>query len=91
MTAADSSFGRCLSVRQLAIYWRCAPRRVRELVRRGMLRAFALPGSRRLRISPDAVEECERLLSADVTRTRRRREPTGIDPEVARLLEDAAV
>jgi len=78
---------RCRSVAQLSAYWRCAPRRVRELIRRGLLVAFALPGSRRLRITPEAVAECERLLAAGKARPRRQRTVSGIDPEVAALLE----
>jgi hypothetical protein len=77
---------RCLSVRQLACYWRCAPARVRQLVRRGILRAFVV--GRAVRISPEAVAEAERLLAPPVAGGRRRRAPDrGIAREVLRLLE----
>jgi hypothetical protein len=75
---------RCLSVRQLARYWRCAPARVRQLARRGVLRGFLL--GKALRFSPEAVAEAERLLAAPATGARWVRRDTGIDPTVAALL-----
>jgi hypothetical protein len=79
---------RCLSVRDLARYWRVAPAKVRQYIRRGLLVAidFGSPGCRRLRITPEAIRECERLLAVQARPPRRRRQPDGIDPEVAELL-----
>jgi hypothetical protein len=80
---------RCLSVSELARYWRVAPAKVRDYIRRGLLSAidFGSRGRRRLRITPEAVRECELLLTAPARRPRRpSRPPGGIDPEVAALL-----
>src|SRR5438046_2169157 len=77
---------RCRSVRQLAAYWRCSPARVRQLIRRGTVRAIIL--GRAVRISPVAIAEAERLLAVPAARGRRVRRCDGIDPEVAELLGD---
>jgi len=76
---------RCLTPRELARRWRTSPARVRQLIRRGVLRAFVL--GRRVRIPPEAVAEGGRLLAAPVTGGRRKRADTGIDRDVAALLE----
>jgi hypothetical protein len=78
---------RCQGVRQLARYWRCAPKRVRELARRGILRGFQV--GRALRFTPEAVAEAERLLAAPPAADRRRKPNPGIDRAVAALLEEA--
>jgi len=75
---------RCRSVRELARYWRCAPGRVRVLVRRDVLQGFLI--GRALRFTPEAVAEAERLLAAPVVSGRRRRVHDGIAPEVVALL-----
>ncbi len=74
----------CKSVRQLAAFWRCSPARVRQLVRRGILRAFTI--GRAVRISPEAITEAERLLAAPMIGGRRRRVAEGIAPEIVALL-----
>jgi hypothetical protein len=81
---SDDTPGRCCSVRQLASHWRCSPKRVRDLIRRGVLQAFVI--ARAVRITPEAVHEAERLLAAPTAGVRRRRD-NGIDREVAELLE----
>jgi excisionase family DNA binding protein len=87
-STADDALTRCLSVRQLAAYWRCSPARVRKLVRRGVLRAFLV--GRAVRIPPDAVREAERILAAPVTCGRRKRPGhRGILWEIAELLDGA--
>jgi excisionase family DNA binding protein len=83
--AADVSPDRCFSVRQLARFWRCSPARVRQLIRRGVIRAFII--GKAVRISPEAVAEAERLLAAPVAGGRRKRRDDGVDPAVAEVLE----
>jgi hypothetical protein len=83
-TEAHATPDRCRSVRQLARYWRVAPKRVRELARRGILRGFQV--GRALRFTPEAVAEAERLLAAPVAGGRRPRRDRGIDPAVTALL-----
>jgi hypothetical protein len=84
----DASTDRCLSPRQLAAYWRCAPARVRALARRGILRGFQL--GRAMRFSPEAIREAERLLAAPAAGGRRVRHDRGISPAVIALLEHSA-
>ena len=84
MPSADAS-DRCFSVRDLARHWRVAPKRVRALIKRKLLAAFK-PG-RGVRITPEAIRECERRLAVGVPAVRRGRRLDGIDPEVAALLE----
>jgi len=87
--AQRESLGRCLSVRELARYWRCSPARVRRLIRRGVIHAFLV--GRAARISPEAIREAERLLAAPVTGGRRaRRHNDGISREVLELLDSGA-
>ncbi|WP_449411893.1 helix-turn-helix domain-containing protein [Methylobacterium komagatae] len=50
---------RPLTPEQVAARWDCSPNHVRNLIRRGDLRAFRV-GSRLLRIKTEAVEEFER-------------------------------
>ena len=50
---------RAVTPEQLAEKWECSPNHVRNLIKRGELRAWRL-GSRLLRIPPDAIEEFER-------------------------------
>ncbi|MBM4073019.1 MAG: helix-turn-helix domain-containing protein [Planctomycetes bacterium] len=80
----------CLTVRQVAARWRVAPRKVRDLIRRGLLSAFMLPGDRRrqVRIAPEAVAAMEKQAAVLPVKPRRRREAE-IDPEVERLLAEA--
>lgn len=81
----NEPFGRCLSVRQLAHYWRCSPARVRRLIRRGSLQAFLI--GRAARISPEAIREAERLLAAPAASRRRPRCQHGIPREILELLD----
>jgi excisionase family DNA binding protein len=85
MPNASATPDRCMTPRQVAVYWRTSPARVRDLVRRGILRAFVI--GRHARISPGAVAEAERLLAAPAVVKRATRTPSGIAPEVAKLLE----
>jgi hypothetical protein len=78
-----------VSVRQLATYWRCAPKRVRDLARRGILRGFLI--GRAMRFTPDAIAEAEKLLAAPAAGGRRARRDTGIDREILALLGGGAV
>ncbi|OAI54008.1 hypothetical protein AYO44_03760 [Planctomycetaceae bacterium SCGC AG-212-F19] len=80
---------RCLSVRQVAAHWRCSPRKVRALIRRGLLQAFDLGmgGRKQLRIAPEAIRACEMLLSPPAPAPKRRRQPDGISETVRALLD----
>lgn len=77
---------RSRSVRQLAAYWRVSPRKVRALIRRGLLRAvdFGI-GRRQLRITPEAVRECETRLAVRTPPPRRKR-CGDLDPELVAYL-----
>lgn len=79
---------RCLSVRQLAVYLRVAPRTVRDLIRSRQLRAIDV-GVRRpcLRIPPDSLAELMDRRAAVKPHTARRRRGTAMDPEVAAWLD----
>jgi hypothetical protein len=81
------TFTRARSVRQLAQYWAVSPRKIRALIRRGLLRAIDLGanGRQQLRITPEAVTECERLLTVGKLPPKRQR-IKGIDPEIEALL-----
>jgi hypothetical protein len=82
-----ATIDRALSVRQLARRWAISPRKVRAMIRRGILSAFNVGTTRtQLRIPPETVIEAEtkRLAVRPVTPRRRRREQ--IDPEIAALL-----
>jgi hypothetical protein len=73
-------------VRQLARHWRCAPARVRQLIRRGVVRAFMV--GRAVRIPPDAVREAELRLAAPLSGGPRKRPPDqGILQEIVELLD----
>jgi hypothetical protein len=75
-----------MSVRQLAAYWRCSPKRVRDLVRHGIVKAFVV--GRSVRVAPEAVREAEQMLAArPAGKRRKRRDADAIAPEVAKLLE----
>ena len=77
---------RSYSVRQLASYWRVSPRKVRALIRRGLLRAvdFGI-GRRQLRITPAAVAECEQRLAVRTPAPRRKRSDD-LDAELVEFL-----
>jgi excisionase family DNA binding protein len=82
----DTTLDRSRSVRQLASYWRVSPRKVRALIRRGLLRAVDFGvGRRQLRITPDAVAECERRLAVRPPPPRRKRSGD-LDPELVEFL-----
>jgi excisionase family DNA binding protein len=77
---------RSYSVRQLASYWRVSPRKVRALIRRGLLRAVDFGvGRRQLRITPDAVVECERRLAVRTAPSTRKR-GEDLDPDLVAYL-----
>lgn len=83
LSTIDQSF----SVRQLAKRWRVSVRKVREMIRRGQLRALNVGGRRSmLRVTPEAVRACEELLTVPATLPRQRRRVDSIDPEIAKLL-----
>lgn len=76
------------SVRQVAAYWRVSPRKVRLLIRRGLLRAIDLGcGRQLLRLTPEAIRECEQRLAVKAPSPRRKRQ-SEIDPEIERLLSE---
>ncbi|MGY2048855.1 helix-turn-helix domain-containing protein [Methylobacterium sp. JK268] len=58
-TAVSTPRPRPLTPEQVAERWDCSANHVRNLIRRGELRAFRV-GSRLLRVPPDAVLEFER-------------------------------
>jgi Helix-turn-helix domain len=77
------------SVRELATYWRTSPRKVRDLIRRRLLRGFDLgKGRQQIRITPAAIAECEHRLAVGAPATQRRRRADGISPTVAALLDE---
>ena len=79
---------RSRSVRELARYWRVSTRKVRALIRRGLLRAIDLGcGRQQLRLTPEAVRACEQRLAVRQPAARRRRR-SEVDPEIERLLSD---
>jgi hypothetical protein len=80
---------RCLSVRQLARYWRVSPRKVRALIKRRIVDAIDLGGKRHeLRITPEAVQKAQRRLAANPPIASPRCRQPEIDPEVSKLLEE---
>jgi hypothetical protein len=80
---------RAFSVRQVAAYWRDSPRKIRALIRRGLLRAIDLGcGRQQLRVTPAALRECEERLAVKTAPPRRRRQrDSGIDPRILAELE----
>lgn len=79
---------RALSVRQLARRWAVSPRKVRDMIRRRIIRAIDVgTGRRQLRIVPEAIAQAEERLSVLPATPRRRRRADGIDPEIAALLD----
>jgi hypothetical protein len=80
-----------LSVRELARRWAVAPRKVRSMVARGLLRAIDVgTGRKQLRFVPEAVTEAEGRLAVVVAKPRRQRRDSSIDPGVLAMLEGAA-
>lgn len=74
-----------LSVRGLARRWRVAPKRIRQMIRRGVVAAICLGDKRgTLRILPESILAAEQRMTASPPRARRRREK--VDPEIAALL-----
>lgn len=79
---------RAWSVRQLAAYWGVSPKKVREMIRRGILQAFDVGvGRPQLRITNDAVREAERRLAVRNPAPSRRRRDDDIDPRILKLLD----
>jgi hypothetical protein len=80
---------RAFSVRQVAAYWRDSPRKIRALIRRGLLRAIDLGcGRQQLRVTPEALRECEDRLTVKLSSPRpRRQRDTTIDASVLAELE----
>jgi hypothetical protein len=87
---ANAVIDPALSVRELARRWRVAPKKIRTLIRRGVLLAFDVGGKRsELRIAPEAVRAAEQGTLA----VRPARKPKGrsdIDPAILALLEGRA-
>jgi|GEM_PF-2753725 len=76
---------RALSVRQVARRWCVSPRKIRMMIRRGIIQAIDVGfGRRQLRITPEAILECEQSLTVKPKAPRRRHQR--IDPEIERLL-----
>jgi len=89
MAADAAPLDRALSVRQLAWRWATSPRKVRELIRRRVVRAIDVGfGRRQLRILPEEIARAEARLSVAPPTPKRRRRDDGIDPDIARLLDD---
>ncbi|MCI0742287.1 MAG: helix-turn-helix domain-containing protein [Gemmataceae bacterium] len=85
--ATDASLDRALSVRQLARRWAVSPKKVRAMLKRGIIRGFDVGvGRTQIRISPEAVKEAEQRLAVQAAVPRRKRR-NDIDPEVVALLE----
>jgi hypothetical protein len=75
-----------LPVRQLAVRWKAAPKKIRTLIRRGILPAFDV-GFRRpeLRIAPEVIREAEQTRLAVKPQAKRRKRPD-VDPVVVAML-----
>jgi hypothetical protein len=85
----DARLDRALSVRQLARRWAISPRKIRDLIRRRLIRAIDVgTGRRQLRILPEAIAEAEQRLSVQPRQARRPRR-SEIDPAIVALLEDS--
>jgi hypothetical protein len=83
----DLYLDRALSVRQLARRWAVAPRKIRAMLKRGILRGFDVGfGRTQIRIPPEAIHEAEQRLAVRAPARRQKRRPE-IDPEIAALLE----
>jgi hypothetical protein len=80
---------RALSVRQLARRWAVSPKKIRAMLKRGILRGFDVGfGRAQIRIPPEAVLEAEQQrLAVKAPPPRRKRRPD-IDPEIERLLSE---
>jgi hypothetical protein len=76
-----------LSVRQLAAHWAVSTRKIRALIRRGVLQAFNVGGNGRqqLRIAPEAIAEAEKRMAVPQPAPRRKRQPE-FDEEIITLL-----
>jgi hypothetical protein len=80
---------RALSVRQLARRWAVSPKKIRAMLKRGIIRGFDVGfGRTQIRIPPEAVLEAEQQRLAVRPPTPRRKRQAEVDPEIARLLED---
>ena len=71
-------------MRRLARYWCVSPRRVRELVRKQILRPVAF--GKTLRFTPAAVRDAEAVLTPTASRPRRPRRGPDISLLVRALL-----
>ena len=84
----DLTSGRALSVRQLARRWAVSPKKIRAMLKRGILRGFDVGfGRTQIRIPPEAIREAEQRLAVQTPSPRRKRRHE-IDPEIAALLRD---
>lgn len=83
----DATCDRCLSVRQLARRWGVSPKKIRAMLKRGILRGFDVGfGRTQVRIPPESIREAEeQRLSVKPRAPRRQRRE--IDPEIEKLLE----
>jgi hypothetical protein len=87
--ATDLTSCRALSVRQLARRWAVSPKKVRAMLKRGIIRGFDVGfGRTQIRISPEAILEAEQQrLAVKPPAPHRKRRPH-IDPEIERLLSE---
>jgi hypothetical protein len=85
-----AAIARSLSVRELAKRWAVSPRKIRELLRRGILVGFDLGlagvGRSQIRFTPEEVGRMESKTLAVRPATARKRRAS-IDPEIVALLE----
>lgn len=86
--ASDATMDRALSVRQLARRWAVSPKKIRAMLKRGIIRGFDVGfGRAQIRIQPESIREAEEQRLAVKPRTPRRQR-CEIDPEIQRLLEN---
>jgi hypothetical protein len=84
----DAPLDRALSVRQLARRWGVSPKKIRAMLKRGILRGFDVGfGRTQIRIPPEAIREAEQRLAVRAPTPRRKRQ-LEIDPEIERLLSE---
>jgi hypothetical protein len=80
---------RALSVRQLARRWAVSPKKIRAMLKRGIISGFDVGlGRTQIRIPPETIIEAEQQrLAVKPPAPRRKRRPN-VDPEIERLLSE---
>jgi hypothetical protein len=85
----NAALDRALSVRQLARRWAVSPKKIRLMLKRGIVRGFNVGfGRAQIRIRPESILEAETQRLAVKPPAPRRKRQAAVDPEIARLLEE---